>query len=70
MAFIQKKFLTHIFHVIVTIACAIVCSEDFVKKHNLQNQAIEIVGQSMTTDSPKLFNERSAIEVGNKELNQ
>ncbi|KAK4057875.1 hypothetical protein OIO90_001094 [Microbotryomycetes sp. JL221] len=44
-------------------ACAIIASEDFVKKHNLQNQAIEIVGQSMTTDSPRLFNDRSAIEL-------
>lgn len=46
-----------------SLACVIVCSEAFVKKHNLQNQAIEIVGQSMTTDTPRLFNDRSAIEL-------
>lgn len=44
-------------------ACTIIASEAFIKKHNLQNQAIEIVGQSMTTDSPRLFNDRSAIEL-------
>ncbi|KAL8278151.1 hypothetical protein RQP46_009475 [Phenoliferia psychrophenolica] len=36
-------------------AACIVASEDFVKKHDLENQAIEIVGQSMTTDSPELY---------------
>ena len=30
---------------------AIVCSEAFVRKHGLEGQAIEIVGQSMTTDA-------------------
>ncbi|SCV70780.1 BQ2448_3542 [Microbotryum intermedium] len=44
-------------------ACAIVVSEDFVKEHNLQNQAIEMVAQAMTTDSPRLFNDRSSIEL-------
>jgi hypothetical protein len=44
-------------------ACAIVCSEAFVKSHKLENQAIEMVAQSMTTDSPRLFSDRSAIEV-------
>jgi sterol carrier protein 2 len=29
---------------------AILASEDFVKKHNLQKQAVEIVGQAMTSD--------------------
>jgi len=38
-------------------ACAIVCSEDFVISHGLQGQAIEIVGQSMTTDPPPSFND-------------
>lgn len=44
-------------------ACAIIASEDFIKKHNLQNQAIEIVAQAMTTDSARLFNDKSAIEL-------
>lgn len=44
-------------------ACAIIASEDFVIKHGLQNQAIEIVGQAVATDSVRLFDDRSAIEL-------
>jgi sterol carrier protein 2 len=44
-------------------AAAIVASEEFVVKHGLQNQAIEIAGISMTTDSPRLFEDRSSIEL-------
>lgn len=48
--------------------CAIVCSEEFVIKHGLQGQAVEIVGQAMTTDSAESFddenvNDRSCIDV-------
>jgi len=48
--------------------CAIVCSEEFVKKHGLEGQAVEIVGQAMTTDSEESFNDeelhaRSCIDV-------
>ncbi|GAA5851465.1 hypothetical protein JCM5353_002576 [Sporobolomyces roseus] len=49
-------------------ACAIVCSEAFVKKHNLQNQAIEIVSQGMATDSTRLFEDRSAIELAGSDM--
>jgi sterol carrier protein 2 len=42
--------------------CAIVASEDFVKKHNLQGIAIEIAGQQMATDGPTTFN-GSAIKL-------
>ncbi|MBW2231521.1 MAG: lipid-transfer protein [Deltaproteobacteria bacterium] len=34
---------------------AILASEDFVKKHNLQSQAIEILGMAMTTDFPSSY---------------
>jgi acetyl-CoA acetyltransferase len=34
---------------------AILCSEDFVRKHNLQGQAVEIAGMTMTTDQPDAF---------------
>ena len=44
-------------------ACAIVCSEDFVKAHKLENQAIEIAAMAMATDSPRLFEDRSSIEL-------
>lgn len=32
-------------------AAAIICSEDFVRKHKLEGQAVEIIGQSMKTES-------------------
>jgi sterol carrier protein 2 len=44
-------------------ACAIIASEDFVHKHKLENQAIEIVANGMTTDTEKTFNDNSAMEV-------
>ncbi|EPQ61188.1 thiolase-like protein [Gloeophyllum trabeum ATCC 11539] len=44
-------------------ACCIVASEDFVHKHGLENQAIEIVGQALTTDYPTAFDTRSAMDV-------
>jgi len=34
---------------------AIVASEDFVKKHGLQDKAIEIIGMAMTTDFPSSY---------------
>jgi sterol carrier protein 2 len=36
-------------------AAAIVCSEAFVKKHGLQDQAVEILGMAMTTDYPSSY---------------
>jgi len=44
-------------------ACCIVASEDFVHKHGLENQAIEIVAQELTTDGPTTFEGRSAMDV-------
>lgn len=34
---------------------AILCDEEFVKKHNLQDQAVEILGMAMVTDGPETF---------------
>jgi sterol carrier protein 2 len=42
---------------------AIVASEDFVKKHNLQKQAVEILGMAMATDLPSSFDEKSCIKL-------
>jgi acetyl-CoA acetyltransferase len=42
---------------------AIVVSEDFVKKHNLQDKAVEIVGMAMATDLPSTFEEKSCIKL-------
>ena len=49
-------------------AAAIVCSEEFVVKNNLQGQAVEIIGQSMRTDYGHSFDsdelhERSCIDM-------
>lgn len=40
---------------------AIVASENFVKRHNLQKQAVEIVGMEMVTDLPSSFDSKSCI---------
>ena len=44
-------------------ACCIVASEDFVHEHGLENQAIEIVAQALTTDGPDAFDGKSAMDV-------
>ncbi|KAJ7637682.1 sterol carrier protein 2 [Mycena polygramma] len=44
-------------------ACIIVASEDFVHAHGLENQAIEIVAQTLATDGPEAFESSSAMEV-------
>jgi sterol carrier protein 2 len=42
---------------------AILASEDFVKRHTLQNQAVEILGMSMATDLASTFDEKSCIKL-------
>lgn len=44
-------------------ACAILASEDFVKRHGLQGQAVEIVAQFMSTDLPSTFKDQSCMKV-------
>ncbi|KAG9315633.1 thiolase-like protein [Chiua virens] len=44
-------------------ACCIVASEDFVRTHNLENQAIEIVAQALETDKPATFESRRPMEI-------
>jgi acetyl-CoA acyltransferase len=44
-------------------AAAILASERFVDAHGLWDRAIEIVGQSMVTDMPSSFEDRSAISI-------
>jgi acetyl-CoA acetyltransferase len=43
---------------------AILASEDFVRKHGLEAQAVEIAGITMTTDSPSAFDGSSMRLVG------
>eukprot|EP00004_Rigifila_ramosa_P002308 TRINITY_DN1239_c0_g1_i3.p1 TRINITY_DN1239_c0_g1~~TRINITY_DN1239_c0_g1_i3.p1 ORF type:complete len:420 (+),score=89.52 TRINITY_DN1239_c0_g1_i3:27-1262(+) len=44
-------------------AAAIVMSEDFVRKYNLFDTAVEIMAMTMVTDLPSTFNEHSAIKM-------
>ena len=44
-------------------AAAIVCSEEFVKTHGLEGQAVEIVAMEMATDLPSTFSEQSCIKM-------
>lgn len=40
-----------------------VASEAFVRKHNLESQAVEIVAQVMTTDTSSTFEENSCMKM-------
>jgi len=44
-------------------ACAILASEEFVKKRGLEAQAVEIVSQVMRTDFPSTFKEKNLMKV-------
>jgi acetyl-CoA acetyltransferase len=44
-------------------AAAVLASEDFVKKHKLQDQSIEILGQAMVTDTQDTFDSKSSIKL-------
>jgi len=41
---------------------AIIASEDFVKRHGLENQAVEILAMEMSTDLPSVFDDNSCIK--------
>lgn len=42
-------------------ACCIIASEDFVRRHKLEAQAVEIIGMEMCTDFPTTFTNKSSI---------
>ncbi len=42
---------------------AILCSEEVVRRHGLEAQAVEIAGMAMTTDFPSTFEEKSSIKL-------
>jgi sterol carrier protein 2 len=44
-------------------ACAIVCSEEYMLKHGLQDQAVEIKAIDMTTDYRSTFDDDSNIKL-------
>ncbi|CRK94412.1 CLUMA_CG007919, isoform A [Clunio marinus] len=44
-------------------ACCIVASEEFVRRHGLEAQAVEIVGMEMSTDFATTFSSKSSIKL-------
>ena len=42
-------------------AAAVLVSEEFVKRHGLEKQAVEILGQQMVTDLPMTFDSKSCM---------
>ncbi|KAL7644091.1 UNVERIFIED_CONTAM: hypothetical protein RMT77_004914 [Armadillidium vulgare] len=44
-------------------AAAILASENFVKEHGLENQAVEIIGIEMSTDLPSTFKEKDPMKL-------
>ncbi len=51
-------------------AAAIICSEAYVKKHGLEDRAVEIAGLGIATDSIKLYEERSRIELAGADMSR
>jgi acetyl-CoA acetyltransferase len=49
---------------------AVLASEAFVKKHNLQDQAIEILAQEMVTDMQDTFDSKSSIKLIGSEMSK
>lgn len=44
-------------------AAAILCSEEFVRRHGLESQAVEILAIEMATDLPSTFEEKSLMKL-------
>lgn len=49
---------------------AILASEDFVRKHQLETQAVEILAQEMVTDFTSTFEENSCIKMVRRKGNR
>jgi acetyl-CoA acetyltransferase len=46
----------------------VLASEEFVHKHSLEDRAVEILGQSMVTDTPETFEQKSSIMLIGSEM--
>lgn len=44
-------------------AAAIIASENFVRSHGLESQAVEVLGMEMATDLPSTFKENSSMKI-------
>ncbi len=51
-------------------ACAILASEEFVRRHGLESQAIEIAGMALVTDFASTFEEKSCIKVAGADMSR
>ncbi|KDN47132.1 putative sterol carrier protein [Tilletiaria anomala UBC 951] len=51
-------------------AAAIICSDAFVRRHNLQDRAIELAGLGIATDSVRLYEDRSRIELAGADMSR
>ena len=49
-------------------AAAVLASEEFVRRHSLEGQAVEIIGQAMVTDTPETFERKSSIMLIGSEM--
>jgi acetyl-CoA acetyltransferase len=47
---------------------AVLASEEFVRRHGLEGKAIEILGQTMVTDTPETFEQESSIMLVGSEM--
>jgi len=46
----------------------LLASEAFIKKHGLENTAVEIAGMAMTTDLPSTFEDKSCIKLVGQDM--
>ncbi len=46
----------------------VLASEEFVRRHSLEDNAVEIMGQTMVTDTPETFDQKSSITLIGSEM--
>jgi acetyl-CoA acetyltransferase len=46
----------------------VLASEEFVRRHSLEEKAVEIMGQTMVTDTPETFDQKSSITLIGSEM--
>lgn len=51
-------------------AAAVLCNEEFVREHGLYDQAVEVLGMEMATDSPSTFGDHSCIKMIGYDMTQ
>lgn len=51
-------------------AACILCSEAYMLKHNLQDQAVEIVACALTTDNETTFSDNSLMKLAGYDMSK